>query len=166
MSVQFSQEKLNKVNELKGHYPKGKHKSALIEVLHMAQEEYGWLDVNTMDYVASLLDLQPIEVYEVASFYTMFNLTPVGKYIFEVCQTGPCMLKGSDQIIEYIKKKLDIGVGETTKDGMFTLKTVECLGACGYAPMMQLGKYYKEHLTPERIDQIIEECRNNTAKNN
>ena len=166
MSVQFSQEKLNKVNELKSHYPEGKHKSALIEVLHMAQEEYGWLDVNTMDYVASLLDLQPIEVYEVASFYTMFNLTPVGKYIFEVCQTGPCMLSGSDQIIDYIKKKLDIAVGETTKDGMFTLKTVECLGACGYAPMMQLGKYYKEHLTPERIDQIVEECRSKIAQNN
>ena len=82
MSVQFSQEKLDKVNELKSHYPEGKHKSALIEVLHMAQEEYGWLDVNTMDYVASLLNLQPIEVYEVASFYTMFNLTPVGKYTF------------------------------------------------------------------------------------
>jgi len=166
MSVQFSQEKLDKVNELKSHYPAGKHKSALIEVLHMAQEEYGWLDVNTMDYVASLLNLQPIEVYEVASFYTMFNLTPVGKYTFEVCQTGPCMLRGSDQIIDYIKKKLDIGVGETTKDGMFTLKTVECLGACGYAPMMQMGKYYKEHLTPERIDQIVEECRKNSERNN
>ncbi|MEO8823425.1 MAG: NAD(P)H-dependent oxidoreductase subunit E, partial [Ginsengibacter sp.] len=89
-----------------------------------------------------------------------------GKYIFEVCQTGPCMLRGSDQIIDYIKKKLDISVGETTKDGMFTLKTVECLGACGYAPMMQMGKYYKEHLTPERVDQIVEECRNNSAKNN
>jgi len=166
MTVQFSQEKLDKVNELKSHYPEGKHKSALIEVLHMAQEEYGWLDVNTMDYVASLLNLQPIEVYEVASFYTMFNLTPVGKYTFEVCQTGPCMLRGSDQIIDYIKKKLDIGVGETTKDGMFTLKTVECLGACGYAPMMQMGKYYKEHLTPERIDQIVEECRKNSERNN
>jgi NADH-quinone oxidoreductase subunit E len=132
----------------------------------MAQEEYGWLDVNTMDYVASLLNLQPIEVYEVASFYTMFNLTPVGKYTFEVCQTGPCMLRGSDQIIDYIKKKLDIGVGETTKDGMFTLKTAECLGACGYAPMMQMGKYYKEHLTPEKIDQIVEECRKNSESNN
>ena len=166
MSVQFSQEKLEKVNELKSHYPEGKEKSALIEILHIAQEEYGWLDVNTMDYIASLLNIKPIEVYEVASFYSMFNLVPVGQFVFEICQTGPCMLKGSDQIINYIKKKLDIGVGETTKDGMFTLKTVECLGACGYAPMMQLGKYYKEHLTPEKVDQIIEECRNNVAKNN
>ena len=166
MSVQFSQEKLDKVNELIGHYPEGKQKSALLGVLHMAQEEFGWLDVNTMDYVASLLHLAPIEVYEVASFYSMFNLKPVGHYVFEVCQTGPCMLKGSDNIIDYIKKKLDINVGETTKDGMFTLKTVECLGACGYAPMMQLGKYYKEHLTPEKVDQIIEECRNSAARNN
>jgi NADH-quinone oxidoreductase subunit E len=76
------------------------------------------------------------------------------------------MLRGSDQIIDYIKKKLDIGVGETTKDGMFTLKTVECLGACGYAPMMQMGKYYKEHLTSEKIDQIVEECRKNSERNN
>jgi NADH-quinone oxidoreductase subunit E len=166
MSVQFSKEKLDKVNELVTHYPEGKQKSALLGVLHMAQEEFGWLDVNTMDYVASLLHLAPIEVYEVASFYSMFNLKPVGRYVFEVCQTGPCMLKGSDNIIDYIKKKLDINVGETTKDGMFTLKTVECLGACGYAPMMQLGKYYKEHLTPERVDQIIDECRKNSERNN
>ncbi|MGN6602556.1 MAG: NADH-quinone oxidoreductase subunit NuoE [Ginsengibacter sp.] len=166
MSVQFSQEKLEKVNELISHYPEGKQKSALIGVLHIAQDEFGWLDVNTMDYVASLLHLQPIEVYEVASFYTMFNLKPVGRYVFEVCQTGPCMLKGSDNIIEYIKKKLDINVGQTTKDGMFTLKTVECLGACGYAPMMQLGKYYREHLTPEKVDQIVDECRKNSERNN
>ena len=166
MSVQFSPEKLDKVNELIKQYPEGKSKSALLGVLHLAEEEFGWLNVNTMDYVASLLNLQPIEVYEVASFYTMFNLKPVGKYVFEVCQTGPCMLRGSDQIIDYIKQKLNIGVGETTEDGMFTLKTVECLGACGYAPMMQMGKFYKEHLTPEKVDKIIEECRNNAAKNN
>lgn len=166
MSVQFSQEKLDKVNELVSHYPEGKQKSALLGVLHIAQDEFGWLDVNTMDYVASLLQLAPIEVYEVASFYSMFNLKPVGNYVFEVCQTGPCMLKGSDNIIDYIKKKLDINVGETTRDGLFTLKVVECLGACGYAPMMQMGKYYKEHLTPERVDQIIEECRKNSERNN
>jgi NADH-quinone oxidoreductase subunit E len=105
-------------------------------------------------------------VYEVATFYSMYNLKPVGKYLFEVCQTGPCMLRGSDNIIEYIKTKLGIAVGETTKDGMFTLKTVECLGACGYAPMMQLGKFYKEHLTREKVDQIIDECRSMAAKNN
>lgn len=167
MTVQFSQEKLDKVNELISRYPQGKSKSAIMPILHLAQQEFGgWLDVTTMDYVASLLQIQPVEVYEVASFYSMYNLKPVGKYIFEVCQTGPCMLNGSDQIIDYIKQKLNIAVGETTDDGMFTLKTVECLGACGYAPMMQLGKIYKEHLTPERVDQIIEECRNNSARNN
>ncbi|MCF6403995.1 NADH-quinone oxidoreductase subunit NuoE [Chitinophaga filiformis] len=156
----FSEEKLNKVKEIIARYPAGKQKSALIPVLHLAQEEFGgWLSAETMDYVASLLQIKPIEVYEVATFYSMFNLKPVGKYVFEVCQTGPCMLRGSDNIIDYIKKKLDIGVGETTKDGLFTLKTVECLGACGYAPMMQLGKHYREHLTPEKVDAIIEECR-------
>jgi NADH-quinone oxidoreductase subunit E len=167
MSVQFSQEKLDKVNELIHRYPEGKSKSALLPILHLAQQEFGgWLDVTTMDYVASLLNLQPIEVYEVATFYTMYNLKPVGKYVFEVCQTGPCMLNGSDQIIDYIKQKLNINVGETTPDGMFTLKTVECLGACGYAPMMQMGKIYKEHLTPEKVDQIIDECIKNSEINN
>lgn len=158
----FSEEKLNKVKEIIARYPQGRQKSALIPVLHLAQEEFGgWLSAETMDYVASLLQITPIEVYEVATFYSMFNMKPVGKYVFEVCHTGPCMLRGSDNIVDYIKKKLDIGVGETTKDGLFTLKTVECLGACGYAPMMQLGKHYREHLTPERVDEIINECRVN-----
>ncbi len=162
MTLEFTQERMAKVQEIIRRYPEGKHKSALLPVLHVAQEQFnGWLDVPVMDYVASVLKLEPIEVYEVASFYSMFNLKPVGKYIFEVCQTGPCMLNGSDEIIEYIKQKLSIGVGETTADGMFTLKTVECLGACGYAPMMQLGKHYKEHLTPQRVDEIIETCRRN-----
>ena len=165
--TKFSQEKLNKVNELMSHYPQGKQKSALLPVLHLAQQEFGgWLDVSTMDYVASLFNIQPIEVYEVATFYSMYNVKPVGKYIFEICQTGPCMVNGSDSIIEYIKQKLNIGVGETTQDGLFTLKTVECLGACGYAPMMQLGKTYREHLTKEKVDAIIDECVKNATKNN
>jgi NADH-quinone oxidoreductase subunit E len=160
MEIVFSSEKLNKVAEIISRYPEGKQKSALLPVLHMAQDEFGgWLDVPVMDYVATLLKIEPIEVYEVASFYSMYNLKPVGKYMFEVCQTGPCMINGSDNIIDYIKQKLHIGVGETTTDGMFTLKTVECLGACGYAPMMQLGKNYREHLTKEKVDAIIEECR-------
>lgn len=158
--IQFSQDKLQKVNELISHYPAGKQKSAILPVLHIAQEEFGnWLDVPVMDYVAELLQLEKIEVYEVATFYSMYNLKPVGKYMFEVCQTGPCMLNGSDDIIAYIEDKLGIRPGETTADGMFTLKTVECLGACGYAPMMQFGKYYREHLTKEKVDALIEECR-------
>ena len=158
--IQFNETSLKKVAEIIARYPEGKQKSALLPVLHMAQVEFGgWLDVPVMDYVATLLKIEPIEVYEVASFYSMYNLKPVGKYLFEVCQTGPCMLNGSDNIIDYIKQKLNIGVGETTADGMFTLKTVECLGACGYAPMMQMGKTYREHLTKEKVDSIIEECR-------
>lgn len=158
--IKFKETSLKKVAEIIARYPEGKQKSALLPVLHMAQVEFGgWLDVPVMDYVATLLNIEPIEVYEVASFYSMYNLKPVGKYLFEVCQTGPCMLNGSDNIIDYIKQKLNIGVGETTADGMFTLKTVECLGACGYAPMMQMGKTYREHLTKEKVDSIIEECR-------
>jgi NADH-quinone oxidoreductase subunit E len=156
----FSDKSLQEVQRIISFYPEGKHKSAVIPVLHLAQEEFGgWLSTDTMDYVASLLKLKPIEVYEVATFYSMFNLKPVGRYMFEVCQTGPCMLNGSDDIVKYIFDKLGIKPGETTADGMFTLKTVECLGACGYAPMMQLGKTYREHLTKERVDEIIAECR-------
>lgn len=165
--MKFSDEKLNKVQEIIARYPADRQKSALIPILHLAQEENnGWLSVEAMDYVASLLQLNPIEVYEVATFYSMYNLKPVGRYLFEVCQTGPCMLNGSDTIINYIQEKLSIKVGETTPDGMFTLKVVECLGACGYAPMMQLGKFYKEHLTKEKVDQIIDECRRTAASNN
>ncbi len=167
MTAEFSKEKLDKVHELISHYPEGKQKSAILPILHLAQQEFGgWLDVSTMDYVATLLNIQPIEVYEVATFYSMYNMKPVGKYVFEVCQTGPCMLNGSDNIIQYIKDKLNIGIGETTSDGLFTLKVVECLGACGYAPMMQLGKTYREHLTKEKIDKLIEECTATAAANN
>ena len=163
----FSQTEMAEFNRLVARYPEGKQKSALLPVLHLAQESFGgWLSSETMDYVASLLNIEPIEVYEVATFYSMYNLKPVGKYMFEVCQTGPCMLRGSDDIIAYIGQTLGIKPGETTTDGMFTLKTVECLGACGYAPMMQLGKNYREHLTKEKVDAIIEECRRNAATNN
>src|SRR3954462_12587680 len=165
--IQFSEKKLSQVNEIMARYPAGKQKSALLPVLHLAQEEFGgWLSVESMDYVASLLKIEPIEVYEVATFYSMYNLKPVGRYMFEVCQTGPCMINGSDSIIKYIGEKLGIKPGETTNDGMFTLKTVECLGACGYAPMMQLGKHFREHLTTEKLDAIIEECRRNAEMNN
>lgn len=158
---------MQEVQRIISFYPEGKQRSAVIPVLHLAQQEFGgWLDVPVMDYVASLLKLSPIEVYEVATFYSMFNLKPVGRYMFEVCQTGPCMLNGSDDIIAYIGEKLGIKPGQTTSDGMFTLKTVECLGACGYAPMMQMGKYYKEHLTKEKVDQVIDECRRTAAANN
>jgi NADH-quinone oxidoreductase subunit E len=167
INMTFSEQKLKEVEAIVARYPEGKQKSALLPVLHLAQQEFGgWLSSDTMDYVASLLKLEPIEVYEVATFYSMYNLKPVGKYMFEVCQTGPCMLNGSDDIIKYIHDKLGIKPGETTSDGLFTLKTVECLGACGYAPMMQMGKTFREHLTKEKIDSIIDECRNKAALNN
>ena len=165
--VQFSEAQMAKVNEIIARYPEGKQKSALLPLLHLAQDSFGgWLSAETMDYVAELLQITPIEVYEVATFYSMYNLKPVGKYMFEVCQTGPCMINGSDDIVKYIYDKLGIKPGETTTDGLFTLKTVECLGACGYAPMMQMGKNYREHLTKEKVDTIINECRNNLAVNN
>src|SRR5688572_19940444 len=165
--VQFSDDKLKEVQRIISFYPEGKQKSAVIPVLHLAQQEFGgWLSVEAMNYVATLLQLEPIEVYEVATFYSMYNLKPVGRYMFEVCQTGPCMLNGSDDIINYIGEKLGIKPGQTTNDGMFTLKTVECLGACGYAPMMQMGKTFREHLTKEKVDAMIEECRKTAAANN
>ena len=107
--MNFSDNKLKEVQRIIEFYPQGKQKSAVIPVLHLAQEEFGgWLSTETMDYVASLLNLKPIEVYEVATFYSMYNLKPVGKYLFEVCQTGPCMLNGSDDIVAYIYEKLGI----------------------------------------------------------
>lgn len=165
--IQFNEEKLKEVQRIINFYPEGKEKSALIPILHLAQQEFGgWLSASAMDYVASILSIDPIEVYEVATFYSMYNLKPVGKYLFEVCQTGPCMLNGSDNIIKYFSDKLGIKPGETSSDGMFSLKTVECLGACGYAPMMQMGKNYREHLTKEKVDSIIAECRANAARSN
>jgi NADH-quinone oxidoreductase subunit E len=162
--VKFNDTQLKEFSRLVTRYPQDKQKSALLPVLHLAQDTFGgWLSSDTMDYVASLLNIEPIEVYEVATFYSMYNLKPVGKFVFEVCQTGPCMVSGCDNIIEYIKEKLNIAIGETTADGMFTLKTVECLGACGYAPMMQLGKTFREHLTKEKVDSIIDECSRNAS---
>ena len=114
----FSEQKLKEVESIVARYPEGKQKSALLPVLHLAQQEFGgWLSSETMDYVATLLKLESIEVYEVATFYSMYNLKPVGKYMFEVCQTGPCMLNGSDDIIKYIYETLGIKPGETTGDG-------------------------------------------------
>ena len=158
---QFSNATMALVQKIIKRYPEGRHKSALLPVLHLAQAEFGgWLSPETMDYVASILQLKPIEVYEVASFYSMYNLRPVGKCLLEVCRTGPCMLRGSDDIIEYLEQKLGITDGETTADGMFTLKTVECLASCGTAPMMQVGDHYIENLTCERLDHILSDLQN------
>lgn len=148
-------------------YPEGKHKSAILRILHIVEEEAGgWLSPDTMQMVGEILQIQAVEVYEVATFYTMFNLQPVGKYVLEVCRTGPCMLVGSDQIIKHIENKLDIQVGGTTADGMFTLKTAECLGACGYGPLIQIGEKYHEFLSIEKVDELIEACRRGEVKGN
>ena len=154
--VKFSAETLELVNKIISRYPFGKQKSALLPVLHLAQSEFeGWLSVPVMDYVASLLQIKPIEVYEVASFYSMYNLKPVGKCLLEICQTGPCMVRGADDIVDHLQKKLGIKIGETTPNGMFTLKTVECLGSCGTAPMLQCGAEYYEDLNEEKVDDLL-----------
>lgn len=158
--MKFNEEQLKEAQRLISRYPEGREKSALLPLLHLAQDNNNnWLDTAAMDYVAELLKITKIEVYEVASFYSMFNLKPVGKYVFEFCQTGPCNIQGVKDVIKYTEKKLGVKEGEVTPDGLFSWKRVECLGACGYAPMMQLGEHYKEHLTPEKIDAIVDEYR-------
>lgn len=156
----FSEAALDEVKSLMKKYPEGRGKSAILRALHIAQEEnQGWLSVSAMDQVAEALGITPIEVYEVASFYSMYNLEPVGAYVLEFCHTGPCAAEGAEHIIEYTKLKLGIGKNQTTADGLFTIKEVECLGACGYAPMMQVGQYYHEHLTEAKIDRFIDDCK-------
>ncbi len=163
----FSEKALAACRMLISHYPEGRHKSALIPILHIAQTENdGWLSVKAMDAVADLLKLQPIEVYEVATFYSMFHLEPVGKCVLEVCQTSPCWLRGAEDLVAHLEKKLGIRNGETTPDGLFTLKTVECLGSCGTAPMLQCGAKYHENLSPEKADALIEELRTRNERRN
>jgi NADH-quinone oxidoreductase subunit E len=158
--IKFSDESMSLVQRMIKRYPEGKHKSALIPILHVAQAEFdGWLSAEVMDYVASILKIQPVEVYEVASFYSMFNLKPIGKCHIEVCRTSSCWLRGADELVDHLEKKLQIKVGETTPDGMFTLKTVECLGSCGTAPMMQVGADYYENLTFEKTDALLQRFR-------
>lgn len=155
--IKFNNAAMATVQTIISHYPEGKQKSALLPILHIAQAEFGgWLSPEVMDYVASILKIKPIEVFEVASFYTMYNLKPVGKCVIEVCQTSSCWLCGAEDIIKHIEKKLNIKVGETSKDGMFTLKTAECLGSCGTAPMVQIGASYHENLTYEKVDALLE----------
>lgn len=160
MAVKFSETALKKANEIIARYPQGKQKSAMLPLLHLAQSEFdGWLSDEVMDYVASLISVKPIEVYEVATFYSMYNTKPVGKCLLEVCQTSSCWLRGSNEIVDHLKKKLNIEVGETSADGMFTLKTVECLGSCGTAPMLQCGSDFHENLTIEKVDELIEKLK-------
>lgn len=150
-----------RINELISHYPEDKRKSALLPVLHEVQDAHdNWLSIELQDKVAEILNIKPIEVYEVVSFYTMYNQKPIGKYMFEFCRTSCCAIRGAENLMDYTCNKLGIKEGETTPDGMFTVVGVECLGACGYAPMLQLGDYYRENLTMEKVDALIDECKN------
>jgi NADH-quinone oxidoreductase subunit E len=163
--INITESLMVRINELISHYPSDKSKSALLPILHEVQDAHdNWLSVELMDKVAEILNIKPIEVYEVVSFYSMFNRKPIGKYMFEFCRTSPCCLRGAENLMDYTSSKLGINIGETTPDGMFTIAGVECLGACGYAPMMQIGDYYHENLDEGKIDQLISDCRENQIK--
>ncbi|EFK58483.1 complex I 24 kDa subunit family protein [Sphingobacterium spiritivorum] len=159
--VEFSAELLQKFGEVVSRYPEGKQKSALLPVLHLVQAEFGWLSVDAMDKVAHYLDIQPIEVYEVATFYTMYFLEPKGKYVLEVCRTGPCCLVGAEKIMTHIENRLGVKEGEVTPDGLFSWRGVECVAACGFGPVLQIGPDYTfyENLTEESVDKLINELK-------
>ncbi|WP_411273524.1 NADH-quinone oxidoreductase subunit NuoE [Daejeonella sp.] len=160
--VEFSSDLIAQFDDIATRYPEGKQKSALLPILHLVQAEYGWLSPGVMDQVAAYLNIKPIEVYEVATFYTMFFLRPQGKYVLEVCRTGPCCLVGAEKIMEHIEKSLGVKEGEVTEDGKFSWRGVECLAACGMAPVLQIGPEYTfyEKLTEQSVDQLIEELKN------
>lgn len=139
-------------------FPSDQKQSAVMHGLTLAQEEHGHLTQELMDAVAEYLDMPAIAVYEVATFYSMYEIKPVGKNRIEVCTNIACQLRGSKEVVDYLEKKLDVKVGNTTKDGRFTLRSVECLGACVNAPMMQVNKDYHEKLTPEKIDSVLDQC--------
>ena len=155
--VEFRPELIDQFNEVVSRYPKGKQKSALLPILHLVQAEYGWLSAPAMDKVADYLHIQDIEVYEVATFYSMYFMKPQGKYMLEVCRTGPCCLVGAEKIIDYIEEKLGVKEGDVTPDGLFSWRGVECLAACGYGPVLQIGPDYTfyENLTPVSVDNLI-----------
>jgi len=159
--IKFTDDRLKEAKRYISHYPEGKQKSAILPIMHLAQDQWGWLSSGVMDYIASLLTLESIEVYEVASFYTMFHLQKTGKYVMEVCHTGPCVLMGAEDTIEHIENKLGIKVGETSVDGLFSLKTVECLAACGFAPVIQIKETYYENMNVENVDKLMDELAKN-----
>jgi NADH-quinone oxidoreductase subunit E len=156
-TIQFPADTLELVHKILKRYPEGKQKSAILPILHLAQAEWKWVSPEVMDYVASLMHIQPIEVYEVATFYTMFHLEPVGNHVIEYCRTGPCCVMGGVDVYNHIKQKLGIKAGETTEDGKFTLKEVECLAACGWGPVFQIREKFYMNLTNEKVDTILEE---------
>ncbi len=145
---------------IEAEFPKYPDKrSVLLAALRTAQDEVGYLSEAAMVDVAEILDLTPVQVYDVASFYTLFNLKPVGKHVIQVCKTLSCALVGAGGIIEHLQGRLGIRVGETTPDGLFSLKLVECLASCGTGPMVQINNRYYEQLTPEKIDRILDDLK-------
>jgi NADH-quinone oxidoreductase subunit E len=156
-TTEFTPERLAEARAAIAKFPEGKQKSALLPLLHLLQQQEGWTSPEGMDYVAELLGIEPIEVYEVASFYTMYHLKPVGKHVIEYCRTGPCVLMGGETVYDHLKTRLGIETGQTTADGQFTLKEVECLAACGMGPVFQIREQYYMNLTNGRVDEIIDE---------
>jgi len=159
--VTFAPELIKKFDEIVSRYPKGKQKSGLLPILHLVQAEYGWVSPPAMDKVAEYLGIQSIEVYEVATFYTMYFMRPQGKYVLEVCRTGHCGIVGAEKIMDHIEEKLGVKEGEVTADGLFSWRGVECLAACGFGPVLQIGPEYTfyEKLTNESVDQLIGDLR-------
>ncbi|SMC73526.1 NADH-quinone oxidoreductase subunit NuoE family protein [Pedobacter africanus] len=159
--VEFSSALMAKFDEIVKRYPEGRQKSALLPILHEVQAELGWLSTDAMNKVAAYLDIQDIEVYEVASFYTMYFLKPQGKYTLEVCRTGPCCLVGAEKLMSHIENRLGVKENEVTPDGLFSWRGVECLAACGYGPVLQIGPEYTfyENLDEEKVDKLIEDLR-------
>jgi len=155
--VTFSPELIKKFDEIVSRYPAGKQKSALLPILHLVQAEFGWLSSPAMDSVAEYLKIKDIEVYEVATFYSMYFMRPQGKYVLEVCRTGPCCLVGAEKIMDHLEEKLGVKEGEVTADGLFSWRGVECLAACGYGPVLQIGPEYTfyENLTNDSVDKLI-----------
>jgi NADH-quinone oxidoreductase E subunit len=153
----LSEKNLKKIEQLKKFYPTTK--ALTLPVLWMAQEQFGWISLQTMKYVAGLLNLPLHHIYGVVTFYTMFNTKPVGKYHLQVCKNVSCQLLGSEKITDHICKKFGIEIGETTDDNRFTLSEVECLGSCGTAPMMQVNDDYHEKLTVEKIDNLLDKLK-------
>jgi NADH-quinone oxidoreductase subunit E len=155
--VTFSAELISKFDDIVSRYPQGKQKSALLPILHLVQAEYGWVSAPAMDKIAEYLKLEDIEVYEVATFYSMYFMRPMGKYALEVCRTGPCGIVGAEKIMDHIEEKLGVKEGEVTADGLFSWRGVECLAACGYGPVLQIGPEYTfyENLTNDSVDKLI-----------
>lgn len=151
-------EREKKIDELLTRYPSSR--SALLPALWVVQEQYGWISLELQRYLAIRLGITPEQVREVVTFYSMYNDRPVGKYHLQVCCTTPCMLMGSDDIIGYLEKKLEVQRGRTTDDGLFTVSQVECLGSCGTAPMLQVNREkYDENLTNEKVDALLDRLR-------